>query len=93
MSVTYQNVREMIRSMQGFLRSPGDTDAQFIRDESVQYNDMCHDVNERLAAVADFVDKGLREEAIAFAETGGDLLDLFSILDFPEREQWLGLRA
>lgn len=91
MAGTYQHVREMIRTMQGYLQSPGNADAQFVRDESVEYNDLCHEVNVRLSEVASLIDRGLREDAIEISTVNGDLLELFKILDFPERESWCEL--
>lgn len=91
MATSNHHVRELIRTMQGYLQSPETADPQFVRDESVEYNEWCHEVNVRLTEVASFIDRGLREDAIEVSNTNGDLLELFEILDFPERDQWLAL--
>ncbi|TWT87848.1 coiled-coil domain-containing protein [Neorhodopirellula pilleata] len=89
MATSYHHVRELIRTMQSYLQSPDAADSQFVRDESVEYNDLCHDVNIRLAEVASLIDRGFRDDAIEVSNANGDLLELFALIDFPERDQWL----
>jgi hypothetical protein len=72
-----------------YLQSPSSADFEFVRDESVAYNDLCHETNARLSAVAELIDHGLREDALQLAAVDGDLLRLFELLDFPQREHWV----
>lgn len=53
-----------------------------------EYAEACRLANARLRRCGDFLRKGLRSEAIHFAETSPNLLEFVGLLDFPEREQW-----
>jgi len=48
----------------------------------------CREANARLRRCAEFLRQGLRSEAIQMAEAEPNLLDLVTLLDFPERPQW-----
>lgn len=67
------------------------TDA--VRDAAAAYRDACEEVNARLRRCEDFLQKGLRSEAIQLAESEPPLLDSLAALDFPERQQWDQLSA
>ncbi len=62
---------------------------QCIADYSLQ----CHEANVRLRKCEEFLNQGLRSEALHLAEISPNLLDLVALLDFPEREQWVNLLA
>ncbi len=62
---------------------------QCIADYSLQ----CHDANVRLRKCEEFLNQGLRSEALHLAEISPNLLDTVAMLDFPEREQWVNLLA
>ncbi len=62
---------------------------QCIADYSLQ----CHDANVRLRKCEEFLNQGLRSEALHLAEITPNLLDTVGMLDFPEREQWVNLLA
>lgn len=53
-----------------------------------EYAEACRLANARLRRCGDFLRKGLRSEAIHFAEASPNLLEFVGLLDFPEREQW-----
>src|SRR5436309_2319194 len=52
------------------------------------YAAACRDVNQRLARCEEFLNKGLRSEAIHLAQAEPALLEVVAVLDFPERPQW-----
>ena len=70
-------------------------DAFAITDQLMQciadYSLQCHDANVRLRKCEEFLNQGLRSEALHLAELSPDLLDLVALLDFPERSQWVNL--
>jgi len=56
-----------------------------------EYYEACSETNRRLRKCGDLLRKGDRSEAILLAQTEPDLLDMVSVLDFPERGAWLEL--
>ena len=48
----------------------------------------CREANERLRKCEEFLNQGLRAEALHFAELAPNLLDLVGMLDFPELAEW-----
>jgi len=52
------------------------------------YADACRESNERLVRCEAFLRRGLRSEAVQYADAGPNLLDLLTLLDFPERPEW-----
>ena len=52
------------------------------------YAILCHEANARLRRCGEFLRQGLRAEALHLAESAPNLLDLFAMLDFPERAEW-----
>lgn len=73
------------------LASPDTIDFDLFRDQAVAYNDLCFELNSKLAAAQRLIDKGLRDDAIALSQENGNLLGLFESLDFPHRELWCEL--
>lgn len=55
------------------------------------YAVLCREANVRLRKCEEFLNQGLRSEALHIAEIAPNLLDLVAQLDFPEREQWVEL--
>jgi len=48
----------------------------------------CREANERLRKCEEFLNQGLRAEALHFAELAPNLLDQVGMLDFPELAEW-----
>lgn len=78
-----------IRSLMSTVNSPDELVGE-VADEFFQ---ACDDANKRCAIVAGLLVEGLRDEAIALAETPPRLLPLISNLDSPIRTEWLGFLA
>src|SRR5438094_5307887 len=81
----YQPVVDEIRS---FVQSVDQTLTDRIKEVAVLYVQACNEVNQRLRRCDEFLQKGLRSEAIHLAQTEPVLLDQLAILDFAERPQW-----
>lgn len=62
-----------------------------LRQCSADYIQQSREANIRLRKCEEFLNQGLRAEAIHDAEIAPNLLDLVAILDFPEREQFIQL--
>jgi hypothetical protein len=62
------------------------TQTDALTELSRAYTDACREANQRLRRCEDFLTRGLRSEAVQFAESEQPkLLDLVTLLDFPER--------
>src|SRR5215510_7754447 len=81
----YPHIVDDVRS---FLQSADQTLSDHLKGLAAAYADACKEANRRLRRCEEFLQKGLRSEAIHLAQTEPDLLDLVAVLDFPERSQW-----
>lgn len=59
-----------------------------LEDAAGRFRTACLAVNGRLRRCEEFLSRGLRSEAVAFAQAEPPLLDALAALDFPERWQW-----
>jgi hypothetical protein len=78
----YQQLVEEIRS---FLQSTDMTLTDRLKELANAYAEACRTANQRLRRCEEFLGKGLRSEAIQFAQAEPVLLDVVAALDFPER--------
>jgi hypothetical protein len=83
--IEYSRIVDDIRS---FLCSSDQTQNEALRPLAVNYARACQEANDRLRRCEEFLQKGLRSEALHAAQTEPALLDLVALLDFPERSQW-----
>ncbi|MEI7686352.1 MAG: hypothetical protein WCL32_15135 [Planctomycetota bacterium] len=72
--------------------------SNFTRDARLEglardYAYACQAASERLVVCQEFLNKGLRCEAVYHAQLPPDLLDSLGALDFPERDRWDELAA
>ena len=81
----YQRIVDDIRS---FLHSSDQTQSEALKELAVAYAGACQEANQRLRRCDEFLQKGLRSEAVHFADAEPVLLDVLAVLDFPERDQW-----
>ena len=81
----YQRLIDNIRS---FLASPNQVKTDQLVELSEEYARACTDANDRLRRCLDYLQKGLRTEAIHAAEEQPNLLDLVAMLDLPEIDAW-----
>ena len=58
-----------------------------------QYAELCHDLVARLRRCAEYLDKGMRSEAVHEATGMPPLLDLVDVVRFPELKKWGNLVA
>jgi hypothetical protein len=81
----YQRLVDSIRS---FLASSNQIRTDEVLDWAVQFAQACKQANDRLRVCMDYLQKGLRTEAIAAAEEQPNLLDLVAALDLPDLAEW-----
>lgn len=81
----YQRLVDDIRN---FLHSGDLTFKEYLRGVAQGYSEACTEVNDRLRRCEDFLQRGLRSEAVQYAHVEPNLLDSLTILDMPERQHW-----
>lgn len=84
----YQRIVDDVRSS---LFSHSAEGIDFLRLAAANYSFACDEINERLRQCGVLLRQGLRSEAIRLGEIDPNVLDVVALLDFPEREQWIGL--
>lgn len=81
----YQRLVDDIRN---FLHSGDLTFKEYLRGVGQGYAEACIEVNDRLRRCEDFLQRGLRSEAVQYAHVEPNLLDSLTTLDMPERQHW-----
>jgi hypothetical protein len=81
----YHRIVDDVRS---FLHSSDQTYSDTLKALAAEYAAACKEVNGRLRRCEEYLQKGLRSEAIHFAQGEPVLLDAVAALDFPERADW-----
>ena len=82
------DAQRVVEGIRNFLHSGHQTALEALKSMAQEYGDACQEVNRRLARCEEFLRQGLRSEAIHFAQAEPVLLDVLSVLDFPERADW-----
>lgn len=88
MTQTVTSPQQLVDDVRSFLQAADQTNTERLRELASAYAAACQDANQRLRRCGEFLHRGLRGEAIQFAEVEPILLDLVAVLDFPERAQW-----
>jgi hypothetical protein len=84
----YQHLVDNIRA---FLASANQVRSDELADWALDYARACTEANDRLRRCTEYLQKGLRTEAIHAAEEQPNLLDLVATLDLQELEAWRGI--
>lgn len=79
---------QVVQQIQGFLRSNNQELTQEVRELAREYADWGRHAADRLRRCEEFLQKGLRSEAIHHARLDPPLLDLAGTLLFPQHGQW-----
>ena len=85
--------RKIVDEIEAFLSSPDQTEDDVVKELASQYAELCKEVNRRLRSCGELLQQGLRSQAIELAEIEPDLLDLVSLIDFPDRFEWEEIAA
>lgn len=79
---------QVVHDIRAFLRAADLTRLEQLQQLATQYAEACESVNGRLEVCEDLLQRGLRKEAVVLAQVEPALLDLYTVLDFPERATW-----
>src|SRR4029077_815572 len=82
------NSQQTVDEIRSFLQSADQTLTDPVRQLATAYARACQEIGKRLRRCWEFLQQGLRSEAIHLAEAEPNLLDELATLDFPERKQW-----
>ncbi len=83
------DLQSLVDEMRSYLRSADQTYDDGLKELAASFAGVCRDANQGLRRCEEFLQKGLRSEALHFAQTHDPpLLDVIGVLDFPEREDW-----
>lgn len=77
--------QQQIDEIRSFLQASDMTLTDRLKELAQGYAEACQAANQRLRRCDEFLKKGLRSEAIHFAQAEPVLLDVVAVLDFPER--------
>jgi hypothetical protein len=80
--------RRIVDELRSFAQASDQTYTDSLKQLAAEYGAACEEVNLRLRRCEDFLQKGLRSEAIHLAQAEPVLLDVLAALDFPERAEW-----
>ena len=81
--------QQLVDDIETLLASPTGVAPEAVTRLQEFYDQATKLVNARLRQCDDLLKKGLRNEALELCDFEPKLLDLFLILDFPERETWM----
>lgn len=80
--------QQLIEQIQSILTWDNDPSEDELRQVAARYSKAVALINKRLAECDDCLHRGLRAEALQIADVEPNLLDAFSVLDFPELPAW-----
>lgn len=81
-------LRLHVDALEASLRSSDLMPSETLTRAAAAYLEACRQVNERLAQCDEQLRRGLRSEAIRLAQMEPDLLEMYGILNFAERDNW-----
>ena len=82
------NCRKLIDRISQLLTTGDAKDRQAVEPLAIQYVAMVNKANQRLQRCAAYLDEGNRSEAIRECEEAPNLLDLYAMLNFPQKDIW-----
>jgi hypothetical protein len=85
--------QQVVDDLRSFCQAADQVLTDTLRESATAYREACLAINQRLRRCEEFLQKGLRSEALHLAESEPPLLDSVAALDFPERGQWDELAA
>ncbi len=81
----------LVSQIRDFVRAENPEPTPEVEDLAEQYAELCEVVNERLIKCGDFLDKGMRSEAVHEMQVPPPLLEQVDVLNFREVTKWRNL--
>lgn len=85
--------QQLVQQIQQLLASQQLERNPMLEDLALQFSEMCDAANSRLARCGDYLDKGMRSEAVHEAHNLPDLLALAALVEFEGVKKWRNLCA
>lgn len=85
---TPADYQQLVDDIESLMASPAGVEQDAVVRLHARYEQAVKAINARLRDCDQLLKKGLRNEALERSEVEPKLLDLFVILDFPERDSW-----
>jgi hypothetical protein len=86
-----QQYRRTVEAIQEVIYASAKVTREEMLPLADEYAQACQEVNQRLRSVGDLLRQGLRTSALHKADVEPNLLDVVTLLDFPELPQWVDL--
>ena len=80
--------QRLVEAIRNLLHSGQQPQIDVLQALAADYAEACRDINRRLLRCEEYLRQGLRAEAIQYAQTEPNVLDLLTLLDFAERPHW-----
>lgn len=80
--------RRLIDKIKAYVYSADQTKSDELEALAREYAECCRSANERLTRCGDFLEQGLRTQAIDLAEAEPDLIEVVQVLSFDEIDEW-----
>src|SRR5262245_42195467 len=81
------NYQDVVRTLRSLVQGQDQTLTDAFKRAAVDYAEACRAVNARLQRCEEFLQRGLRSEAVYVAEVEPAVLDLVAVLQFQERPE------
>ncbi len=85
---TAADFQQLVDDIESLMASPAGVEAEHVARLHADFEHAVKAINTRLRECDQLLKKGLRNEALERCESEPKLLELFLIVDFPERESW-----
>ena len=80
--------QQLVDDIESLMASSASVDLEVVGRLNMRYDEAVKSINARLRECDGLLKKGLRNEALERCGTEPNLLDVFSLIDFPERDSW-----
>ena len=80
--------QELVQQIREFIRSDQQEATAVVEDLSEQYAEICAQINTRLQRCREFLERGMRSEAVHEATIQPSLLELVDVINFQEVTRW-----
>jgi hypothetical protein len=89
--ISIYEVEELLEQIRCFLAAPNLIDESMLNKCASEYAKHCRELNSKLAQAAKLIDRGLRDDAMQLLGAENQLIEVFELCEFPEREDWCEL--
>jgi hypothetical protein len=89
--ITQPELEALLQKMRRCLASPTSIDESVLAEHAAHYGQICGELNLKLLQAAKLIDRGLRDDALTLLGPDNEIIELFELCEFPERDDWCEL--